>query len=142
MAHSINKVMILGNLGTDPEFRTFDNGDKICNLSVATNVSWKEPHGETWHERTEWHRVTVKASNLVALCDRKAQKGSTVFIEGTLETRDWIDAYGNKRWSTEIVLRPFRSELKVVSKAKTSQIHPALPAQRLANIKFNDDIPF
>ena len=142
MAHSINKVMILGNLGTDPEFRTFDNGDKICNLNVATNISWKEPHGETWHERTEWHRVTVKASNLVALCDRKAQKGSTVFIEGALETRDWIDSSGNKRWSTEIVLRPFRSELKVISNAKTSQIHSPLPTQSPANIEFNDDMPF
>ena len=119
MAPSINKVMLLGILGADPEFRTFDNGDRICNRSVATNVSWKEPRGETWHERTEWHRVTVRASNLVLLCERKAQKGSTIFLEGSIETRSWSASLDSKLWSTETILRPYRSELKIFGNAKT-----------------------
>lgn len=142
MTQSINKVMILGNLGTDPEFRTFENGDKICNLSVATNISWKEPHGETWHERTEWHRVTVKASNLVSLCARKAQKGSTVFVEGALETRNWSDSLGNKRWSTEIILRPYRSELKIIGNAKSTAAKGFTEQSVSRSVHINDDIPF
>ena len=142
MAQSINKVMLLGNLGADPEFRTFDNGDRICNLSVATNTSWREPHGEAWHERTEWHRVTVKSSNLVALCERKARKGSTVFIEGSLETRSWSDSMGNKRWTTEVILRPFRSELKVVGNPKQIKWQAPGPTAEVPSIQINDDIPF
>ena len=142
MAQSINKVMILGNLGADPEFRTFDNGYRICNLSVATNLSWREPHGETWHERTEWHRVTVKSSNLVSLCERKAQKGTTVFIEGALETRAWSDSVGNKRWSTEVILRPYRSELKILGNAKTSIAFASPQSASLLSVSLKDDIPF
>lgn len=119
MAPSINKVLLLGTLAADPEFRTFDNGDRICNRSVATNVRWKEPRREIWQERTEWRRVTVRASNLVLLCERKAQKGSTVFLEGSIETRSWSDSLDSKRWSTETILRPYRSELKILGNAKT-----------------------
>ena len=142
MAQSINKVMILGNLGADPEFRTFDNGDRICNLSVATNISWKEPNGETWHERTEWHRVTVKAQNLVSLCERKAQKGSKVFLEGAMKSRSWNDSLGNKRWTTEVILRPYRSELKILS-GSNSQYKPIPKDQSFSSaVELNDDIPF
>jgi len=147
MTQSINKVMLLGNLGADPDFKTFDNGDKICNLSVATNVSWKEPHGETWHERTEWHRVTVKASNLVSLCERKAHKGAKVFLEGALETRSWEDTLGHKRWTTEIILRPFRSELKILSDATQRPSNgvefqtPKTPPTQTISIP-EDSIPF
>ena len=142
MTQSLNKVMLLGNLGADPDFKTFENGDKICNLSVATNVSWKEPHGEMWHERTEWHRVSVKASNLVALCERKAHKGAKVFLEGTLETRSWQDSLDNKRWTTEIILRPYRSELKILT--DTGQRTANVPSFQQTNTEITPDevIPF
>jgi single-strand DNA-binding protein len=142
MAQSLNKVMLLGNLGADPDFKTFENGDKICNLSVATNVSWKEPHGETWHERTEWHQISVKASNLVTLCERKAHKGAKVFLEGTLETRSWQDSLGNKRWATEIILRPYRSELKILT--DTGQRTASGPGFQQTNTEITPDevIPF
>jgi single-strand DNA-binding protein len=142
MTQSLNKVMLLGNLGADPDFKTFENGDKICNLSVATNVSWKEPHGETWHERTEWHRVSVKASNLVALCERKAHKGTKVFLEEPLETRSWQDSLGNKRWTTEIILRPYRSELKNLT--DTGQRTANVPSFQQTNTEITPDevIPF
>ena len=142
MAQSINKVILLGNLGADPEFKTFDNGDRICNFSLATNVSWREPNGETWHERTEWHKVTVKSKNLVSLCERKAQKGSKVFLEGAIETRSWEDNLGNKRWMTEVILRPFRSELKILSGAPGKVDFPQPQKDHPPSSITDDVIPF
>jgi len=128
MTQSINKIILIGNLGADPQFHMFSNGDKVCRLSVATNTAWKEANSDIWHERTEWHRVNVKSKNLVSLCERKLSKGSKVFIEGMLETRSWDNASGVKQWTTEIVLRPFRSELKILNslqdKNENSQIKP------------------
>ena len=142
MAQSINKVILLGNLGADPEFKTFDNGDRICNFSLATNVSWREPNGETWHERTEWHKVTVKSKNLVSLCERKAQKGSKVFLEGAIETRSWEDNLGNKRWMTEVILRPFKSELKIL-RGTPVKVDVPQPQKSYSSSGITDDvIPF
>ena len=128
MTQSINKIILIGNLGVDPQFHMFANGDKVCRLSVATNTAWKEANSDIWNERTEWHRVNVKSKNLVSLCERELCKGSKVFIEGMLETRSWDNASGVKLWITEIVLRPFRSELKILSslqeKNEDNQIKP------------------
>jgi single-strand DNA-binding protein len=128
MTQSINKIILIGNLGVDPQFHVFANGERICRLSVATNTAWKEADSDIWHERTEWHRVNVKSKNLVSLCERKLFKGSKVFIEGMLETRTWDNASCVKQWTTEIVLRPFKSELKILSslqeKNEDNQIKP------------------
>lgn len=104
---SLNKVQLIGNLGRDPEVRTFSNGGKVCNLSIATSETWKDKNTGERKERTEWHRVTIMADGLVGLAERFLRKGSKVYIEGQLETRKWLDQSGQDRYSTEIVLRPY-----------------------------------
>ena len=111
MAGSVNKVTILGNLGQDPEVRSFDNGGKVCNLSVATSESWKDKKTGEKRERTEWHRVAIFAEGIVRVAEQYLSKGSKVYIEGQLETRKWQDQSGQDRYTTEIVLRPYNSKL-------------------------------
>lgn len=114
MAGSVNKVIIVGNLGRDPEVRSFANGGKVCNLSVATSESWKDRNTGGRKERTEWHRVTIHAEGLVGIAERFLSKGSKVYIEGQLETRKWQDQSGQDRYSTEIVLRPYNGTLTLL----------------------------
>lgn len=111
MAGSVNKVTILGNLGQDPEVRSFDNGGKVCNLSVATSESWKDKNTGEKRERTEWHRIAIFAEGIVRVAEQYLSKGSKVYIEGQLETRKWQDQSGQDRYTTEIVLRPYNSKL-------------------------------
>lgn len=114
MAGSVNKVMLIGNLGRDPEIRTTQNGSKLCNLSVATSESWNDKASGERKEKTEWHRVVVFNDNIVRVCENYLKKGSKVFIEGQLETRKWTDQSGADKYSTEIVLRPYRGELTML----------------------------
>ena len=114
MAGSVNKVILVGNLGTDPEVRTFQNGGKVCNLSVATSERWKDRNTGENRERTEWHRVAIFAEPLVRIAEQYLKKGSKVYLEGQLETRKWQDQSGQDRYSTEVVLRPFRGELTLL----------------------------
>ena len=111
MAGSLNKVQILGNLGQDPEVRSFPNGGRVANLSIATSETWKDKNTGEKRERTEWHRVSIMADGLVGVADRYLKKGSEVYIEGQLETRKWQDQSGQDRYTTEIVLRPYSGQL-------------------------------
>lgn len=114
MAGSVNKVILIGNLGRDPEVRNFPNGGKVCNLRIATSENWKDRNTGERRERTEWHSVAIFSEPLVRVAEQYLRKGSKVYIEGQLETRKWQDQSGNDRYSTEVVLRPFRSELTML----------------------------
>lgn len=105
MAGSVNKVIIVGNLGRDPEVRSFQNGGKVCNLRIATTESWKDRNSGEKQERTEWHTVAIFNEGLAGVAERFLKKGSKVYIEGQLQTRKWQDQNGNDRYSTEVVLR-------------------------------------
>jgi len=102
MAGSVNKVIIVGNLGADPEVKSFQNGGRICNLRIATSESWKDKATGERKERTEWHSVVLQSDGLVGVAERFLKKGSKVYIEGQLRTRKWQDASGNDRYTTEV----------------------------------------
>lgn len=114
MAGSVNKVILVGNLGRDPEVRSFQNGGKVCNLRIATSENWRDRQSGERKERTEWHTVAIFSEPLVKIAEQYLRKGSKVYIEGQLETRKWQDQSGQDRYSTEIVLRPFRGELTLL----------------------------
>lgn len=114
MAGSVNKVILIGNLGQDPEVRTFGNGGKVCNLRIATSESWRDKNSGERKERTEWHSVAIFSEPLARVAEQYLRKGSKVYIEGQLETRKWQDQSGADRYTTEVVLRPFRSELTML----------------------------
>ena len=105
MAGSVNKVILVGNLGADPEVRSFQNGGKVCNLRIATSESWKDRNSGERQERTEWHTVAIFSEGLAGVAERFLRKGSKVYIEGQLRTRKWQDQSGNDRYSTEVVLQ-------------------------------------
>jgi single-strand DNA-binding protein len=102
MAGSLNKVMLIGNLGADPEVKSFQNGGRICNLRIATSENWKDKATGERKERTEWHTVVLQSDGLVGVAERYLRKGSKVYIEGSLRTRKWQDQSGNDRYSTEV----------------------------------------
>ena len=114
MAGSVNKVIIVGNLGRDPEVRSFQNGGKVVNLNIATSETWRDKQSGERKERTEWHRVAILNENLAKIAEQYLKKGSKVYIEGQLETRKWQDQSGAEKYTTEIVLRPFRGELTLL----------------------------
>ena len=114
MAGSVNKVILVGNLGNDPEVRTFQNGGKVCNLSVATSERWKDRNTGENREKTEWHRVAIFSEQLVRIAEQYLRKGSKVYLEGQIETRKWQDQSGQDRYSTEVVLRPYRGEMTLL----------------------------
>jgi len=114
MAGSINKVILVGNLGRDPEIRSFQNGGRVANLSIATSETWRDKASGERKERTEWHRVVIFNDKLVEVAEKYLKKGAKLYIEGQLETRKWADQSGQERYTTEIVLRPFRGELTML----------------------------
>ena len=114
MAGSVNKVILIGNLGRDPEVRTFQNGGKVCNLRIATSENWKDRNTGERREKTEWHSVAIFSEPLARVAEQYLKKGSKVYIEGQLETRKWQDQSGNDRYSTEVVLRPYTSTLTML----------------------------
>ncbi|ASP22251.1 single-stranded DNA-binding protein [Antarctobacter heliothermus] len=111
MAGSVNKVILVGNLGRDPEVRTFQNGGKVCNLRIATSENWKDRSTGERRERTEWHSVAIFQEGLVRVAEQYLRKGSKVYIEGQLQTRKWQDQSGQDRYSTEVVLQGFGGTL-------------------------------
>ncbi|WP_296764597.1 single-stranded DNA-binding protein [Sediminimonas sp.] len=111
MAGSVNKVILIGNLGRDPEVRTFQNGGKVCNLRVATSETWKDRNTGERREKTEWHSVAIFQEGLVRVAEQYLRKGSKVYLEGKLQTRKWQDQNGQDRYSTEVVLQGFDGTL-------------------------------
>ncbi len=114
MAGSVNKVILVGNLGRDPEIRTTNDGTKVANLSLATSESWRDRNSGERRERTEWHRVVIFNDRLVDVVEKYLNKGSKIYIEGQLQTRKWTDRDGQERYTTEVVLQRFRGELTML----------------------------
>ncbi|HEX6959726.1 MAG TPA: single-stranded DNA-binding protein [Ferrovibrio sp.] len=111
MAGSVNKVILVGNLGRDPEIRSMQSGEEVCQLSVATSDTWRDKASGERRERTEWHRVVIFNENLVKVAKQYLKKGSKIYIEGSLQTRKWTDQSGQEKYTTEVVLQRFRGEL-------------------------------
>ena len=114
MAGSVNKVILIGNLGRDPEVRSFQNGGKVCNLRIATSETWKDRNTGERKEKTEWHSVAIFQEGLVRIAEQYLKKGSKVYIEGQLQTRKWQDQSGADRYSTEVVLQGFGGTLTML----------------------------
>ena len=114
MAASLNKVLLIGNLGKDPEIRSLNSGDRVANFSLATSESWRDRTSGEKRERTEWHNIVIFNDNLVKVAEQYLRKGSTVYIEGAIQTRKWTDNTGVEKYSTEIVLQKFRGELTML----------------------------
>ncbi|MBN8630404.1 MAG: single-stranded DNA-binding protein [Rhodobacterales bacterium] len=114
MAGSVNKVILIGRLGADPEVRSFQNGGKVVNLRIATSETWRDRNSGERKERTEWHSVAIFSEPLGKIAEQYLRKGSSVYIEGSLETRKWQDQSGQDRYSTEVVLRPFSGNLTLL----------------------------
>lgn len=117
MAGSLNKVMLIGNLGADPEIRTFQNGGKVANLRIATSETWKDRNTGERQERTEWHNVAIFSEGLVGVVERYLKKGSKVYVEGQLQTRKWQDQNGQDRYTTEVVIRGMNGGLTMLDGA-------------------------
>ncbi len=111
MAGSLNKAMIIGNVGRNPEISSFSNGNRVCNLSVATTDSWKDKTTGEKRERTEWHRVTIFAEGLIKLVEQYVKQGAKIYVEGAIQTREYEDKNGIKRYTTEIVIQGFSGTL-------------------------------
>ena len=119
MAGSVNKVILVGNLGRDPEIRSTSDGTRIANLNLATSESWRDRNSGERKERTEWHRVVIFNERLVELAEKYLRKGSKIYVEGALQTRKWTDNAGVEKYSTEVVLQRFRGELTMLDGART-----------------------
>jgi single-strand DNA-binding protein len=117
MAGSVNKVILIGNLGRDPEIRSFQNGGRVASFSLATSESWKDKTTGEKKERTEWHRVSVLNDKLIDVVERYIKKGSKLYVEGQMETRKYTDKDGQEKYTTEVVLRPFRGEITMLDSA-------------------------
>jgi len=143
MSGSVNKVILVGNLGGDPEIRSMNSGDKVANFSLATSERWKDKSGER-KEKTEWHRVVAWDQNIVNVAEQYLKKGAKVYVEGQLQTRKWTDQSGNDRYSTEVVLQRFGSTLTMLGSrddaSEGSQREPS-PASA-GSMDLDDDIPF
>ena len=153
MAGSVNKVVIMGNLGKDPEIRNFPNGGRVCNFSVATSESWRDKNSGEKQERTQWHNISILSEPLVNIAERFLKKGSKVYLEGQLETRKWQDNSGSDRYSTEIVLRPYKGEITLIdNKADSNMTSEPISNNQMDEIQensvspnvddFDDEIPF
>jgi len=114
MAGSVNKVILIGNLGADPEIRSLGSGDRVANLRVATSETWRDRSSGERKEKTEWHRVVVFNENIVKVCENYLRKGAKIYVEGSLQNRKWTDQSGVEKFSTEVVLQKFRGELTML----------------------------
>ncbi len=155
MAGSINKVILVGNLGADPEVRATQDGREICNLRLATSESWKDRNTGERREKTEWHRVVIFNENLTRVAKEYLRKGSKVYIEGQLQTRKWTDKDGIEKYSTEVVLQGFNGNLTMLDKPSGDRggmsagagddygMSSAPPARaKVAESALDDEIPF
>lgn len=152
MAGSVNKVILVGNLGNDPDVRSMQSGDDVCNLSIATSETWKDKASGEKKERTQWHKVVIFNQPLVTVARNYLKKGAKVYIEGSLETRKWQDKDGKDQYTTEVVLRPYSGNLTMLdgrreggASAGNDDYSSAPPSggNRSAKIdEMEDDIPF
>lgn len=137
---SVNKVILIGNLGRDPEMLSMADGGQLVNLSVATSERWKDRQSGEQRERTEWHRVVIFDEKLVEVASKYLSKGSKIYIEGRLQTRKWKDKSGQDRQTTEIILQRFNSQLTMLdSRSQSGGEAPDIPA---AEVHLDDEIPF
>lgn len=136
MSGSVNKVILVGNVGKDPEIRRMTSGDPVVTLSLATSESWKDKSSGERKEKTEWHRVVIFNTNLAKVAESYIRKGSKIYVEGQLQTRKWTDKAGVEKFSTEVVLQNFRGELTLLD-GKT-----AAAAGETGNETLDDEIPF
>jgi len=142
---SVNKVIIVGNVGNDPEIRSFQNGGRVANLSIATSESWKDKSTGERKEKTEWHKVSVTNEGLVKVIESYVKKGSKLYIEGQLETRKWQDQSGADKYSTGIVLKPYRGELVMLDSKNDTQSGYSSNQEQAStggSQEFEDQIPF
>jgi single-strand DNA-binding protein len=116
MSVSVNETVLIGNLGKDPEIRTFQNGGRVAHFSLATTESWKDKKTGERKEKTEWHQVAIMAEGLVTVAEKYLKKGAKVYVKGRLETRKWADKEGIERYATEVVLRPYRGDLVMLDR--------------------------
>jgi single-strand DNA-binding protein len=154
MAGSVNKVILVGNLGNDPDVRSMQSGDEVCNLSIATSETWKDKASGEKKERTQWHKVVIFNQPLVTVARNYLKKGAKVYIEGSLETRKWQDKDGKDQYTTEVVLRPYSGNLTMLDGRRDgasspagnddySSAPPSSGGNRSAKIdEMEDDIPF
>lgn len=148
MAGSVNKVILIGNLGADPEIRHTQDGNPICNLRIATSETWRDRNTGDRRERTEWHRVVIFSEGLCKIAEQYLRKGSKVYIEGQLQTRKWQDQSGQDRYSTEVVLQRFNSSLTMLDGRRDADSPPRDSGEGGAGggmakgEELDDDIPF
>ncbi len=156
MAGSVNKVILVGNLGKDPEVRTLPSGGKVANLSIATSESWKDKNTGERKEKTEWHRVSIFSEGLAGICEKYLRKGSKVYVEGQLQTRKWQDKDGQDKYTTEIVLSGFNGSLTMldgkgggassnsgeISSSSSNDDFPSSGGGFSPKSSMDDDIPF
>ena len=148
MAGSINKVILVGNVGQDPQVRSMQSGQKVVSFSLATSDRWRDRATGEQKEQTEWHRVVVFNPSLVEVAERMLQKGTKLYIEGSLRTRKWQNQQGVDTFTTEVVLNPYAGQMVILSGAKTSDgiagdsATPSQPREEVTPAQIDDDIPF
>lgn len=149
MAGSINKVILVGNVGQDPQVRTMQSGQKVVSFSLATSDRWRDRATGEQKEQTEWHRVVIFNPSLVDVAERMLQKGTKLYLEGALRTRKWQNQQGVDTFTTEVILNPYAGQMIILSGAKSvdnaggeSQPAPAQPAEEITPSQIDDDIPF
>ncbi len=154
MAYSINKVILVGNVGNDPDIKTFQSGDKVANFSIATSESWKDKQSGEQKSITEWHKIAIFNSGLIDIAEKYVKKGMKVYLEGQLQTKKWQDSSGADKYSTEIVLQKYRGELMLLDKVdRTNSIENNTNTKSDSNTdpldsfvgkgnELEDDIPF
>ena len=150
MAGSINKVILVGNIGQEPQVRTMNSGQKVVSFSLATSERWRDRSSGEQKEQTEWHRVVIFNPNLVDVAERMLQKGTKLYLEGSLKTRKWQNQQGADVFTTEVVLNPFAGQMVILSGAKTmgdgdfggTPTAPTAPREEISVADIGDDIPF
>lgn len=149
---SVNKAILVGNLGGDPEIRELQNGKRVCNLKLATSERWRDKNSGEMKEKTEWHRISIFSDGLIGICEKYLKKGSKIFVEGQIRTRKWQNQEGQDQYSTEIVVQGFNSSLQMLEKPTTSAesgrneyreaSRGSGSAPAPADSSFDDEIPF
>ncbi len=139
---SVNKVILVGNLGRDPEIRSMQNGNKVCNLSLATSERWRDKNSGEMQEKSEWHRVVIFDEKLCEVAEKYLHKGSKVYLEGALQTRKWADQAGVEKYSTEVVLQKFGGKLVMLDSKGENRPAEDGGAKRQPESDLDDEIPF